>query len=61
MDKEQFQMIMKRFDNIERALDLHNNPSAYLSVQEKIEVIKKAKRTGDKKKVKEALKIINGR
>ncbi len=55
------QQIMDRLDSIEQQLAIQNSPASYLTIQQKGEILRKAYDTGDKAKIREANKQINGR
>jgi len=61
MTEEMFQAIMDRFEKLEGTIELYMNPSKLLSINKKAMILKEAIATGDKAKVKAALRRINGK
>ena len=53
--------IMERLDRIEGNIALATDPSKSYSITEKARIMKEALATRDKKKIKEAQRIINGK
>ena len=60
MTDSQFNIIMDRLDRLEGAIQLQSNPSKSLAIEEKAAILKKAFATGNKAKIKEAKRFING-
>jgi hypothetical protein len=61
MTEKMYEAIIARFEKLEDTIELYMNPSKLLSVNEKAMILKEAIATGDKAKIKEATRRINGK
>lgn len=58
--EELLRQIISRLDRIEGEVRRLNNPLASVRVEEKVEAVKKAMATGDKRLIRQTIKQMNG-